>query len=225
MAWAAQVVGTIVNLSGPLMVRKADGGVRVLGLKSEVEQGDTLVSEKNTYARIRFIDNSEITLRPSTTFKIEAFAYESGKPEADSASFSLLQGGLRSLTGLLGKRNKEKFELKTPIATIGVRGTTFVAQFVPPSRAAPPTQASASALAPGLHVFVVDGTIMLSNSGGSMNFSSGQFGFTSSRQQPPVLVPNNPTLRFTPPVAFSLSPGSQTVTATAKPPTVDCEVR
>ncbi|WP_370661689.1 FecR family protein [Massilia aquatica] len=225
MAWAAQVVGTIVNLNGPLMVRKADGSVKVLGLKSEVAQGDTLVSEKNTYARIRFIDNSEITLRPGTTFKIEAFAYESGKPEADSASFSLLQGGLRSLTGLLGKRNKEKFELKTPIATIGVRGTTFVAQFVPPPGGAPPAQAGAGALAPGLHVFVVDGTIMVSNAGGSMNFSAGQFGFTPTRQQPPLMVPNNPALRFTPPVAFSLSPGSQTLAGTARPQAVDCEVR
>ena len=42
LGFAGQVAGTIVNLSGPLMVRKADGAVRVLGVKSEVEQGDTL---------------------------------------------------------------------------------------------------------------------------------------------------------------------------------------
>ena len=225
MAWAAQVAGTIVNLSGPLMVRKADGSMKVLGVKSEVEQGDTLVSEKNTYAQIRFIDNSEITLRPGTTFKIEAFAYESGKPEADSASFSLLQGGLRSLTGLLGKRNKEKFQLKTPTATIGIRGTTFVAQYVQPTTTTRSPQPGA--LLSGLHVFVIDGAIMLTNSGGSMNFSAGQFGFTPTMQQPPVMVPNNPALKFTPPPVFSMStlPQAQTQTGMTKPQTVDCEVR
>jgi hypothetical protein len=130
-AWAGQVAGTVVHLSGPLMARKADGTVKVLALKSEVESGDTLVSEKNTYAQLRFIDNSEITLRPGTTFKIEDFAYDAGKPESDSAVFSLVKGGLRSITGLLGKRNKEKFSMKTPSATIGIRGTTFVINYVP----------------------------------------------------------------------------------------------
>ncbi len=221
MAWAAQVAGTIVNLSGPLMVKKADGSVKVLGIKSEVEQGDTLVSEKNTYAQIRFIDNSEITLRPGTTFKIEAFAYEAGKPEADSASFSLLQGGLRSLTGLLGKRNKEKFELKTPTATIGIRGTTFVAQYVGPLS----LSSAGSGLSPGLHVFVIDGAIMLKNSGGSTNFTAGQFGFTPNFQTPPQTVPNNPALKFTLPTAFSLPTVSTTTTGLSKPQTVDCEVR
>jgi hypothetical protein len=127
-AWAAQVVGVVAHLSGPLLDRKADGSVKVLAAKSEVENGDTLVSEKNTYAQIRFVDNSEITLKPGTTFRIENFSYEAGKPDADSAAFSLVKGGLRSITGLLGKRNKEKFSLKTPAATIGIRGTTFIAQ-------------------------------------------------------------------------------------------------
>jgi hypothetical protein len=131
-AWAGQVAGTVVHLSGPLMARKADGAVKVLALKSEFESGDTLVSEKNTYAQLRFIDNSEITLRPGTTFRIENFAYDAGKPEEDSAAFSLVKGGLRSITGLLGKRNKEKFSMKTPSATIGIRGTTFIVQYVPP---------------------------------------------------------------------------------------------
>lgn len=225
LAWAAQVAGTIVNLSGPLMVRKADGSIKVLGVKSEVEQGDTLVSEKNTYAQIRFIDNSEITLRPDTTFKIEAFAYEAARPDGDSASFSLLQGGLRSITGLLGKRNKEKFQLKTPTATIGIRGTTFVAQFAGPGGAG--GVPGAPALTPGLHVAVIDGAIMLNNAGGSTNFSAGQFGFTPNMQTVPVLVPANPGLKFTPPPVFIPTgpAGSQTSTAMSKPQVVECEVR
>ncbi len=129
-AWA-QVAGKVTRLSGPLMAKKANGSVKVLSLRSEVENGDTLVSEKNTYAQIKFIDNSEITLRPGTTFRIDNFAFDEGKPGADAASFSLVKGGLRSITGVLGKRNKEKFALKTPSATIGIRGTTFVAQYVP----------------------------------------------------------------------------------------------
>ena len=227
LTWAGQVAGTVVHLSGPLIAKKADGSVKILARKSQVEQGDTLVAEKNTYAQIRFIDNSEITLRPDTTFKIEAFAYDEAKPDADSASFDLVKGGLRSVTGLLGKRNKEKFSLKTPTATIGIRGTTFIAQYVP----APGTGALKSpvgpALPPGLHVSVTDGQIVMTNTGGSLNFAAGQFGFVRSNVTPPVIVPVNPGLIFTPPPVFSsttvgaVNPGS----TPTRPDAVDCEVR
>lgn len=216
LGWAAQVAGTVVNLSGPLMVRKASGAVKALALKSEVEQGDTLVAEKNTYAQIRFVDNSEITLKPNTTFRVEAFAYEEGKPASDSASFTLVKGGLRSVTGLLGKRNKERFQLKTPTATIGIRGTTFTADFIGPAGTALPGQH-----APGLYVSVLDGLIVVTNAGGSQQFSAGQFGFVRGITVPPVIVPAMPELKFSPPPSFSNGPATAGVTTAA----IDCEVR
>ena len=218
---AAQVAGTVVNLSGALMVRKADGSVKVLGVKSQIEQGDTLVSEKNTYAQIKFIDNSEITLKPGTMFKVDAFSYDSAKPDGDSASFTLVKGGLRSITGLLGKRNRDKFEMKTPAATIGIRGTTFVAQYI----GAPGPGSAAAGLAPGLHVTVLDGAIQLSNQGGAQQFSAGQFGFTANVLQVPGIVPSNPGLKFTPPPVF-LAPVTATLNAASgKADAVDCIVR
>ena len=232
VAGAAQVAGTVMNLSGPLLAKKADGTARILAVKSEVEQGDTLVTQKNTYASVKFIDNSEITLRPDSSMTIDSFAFDAGKPDADSAAFSLLKGGLRSITGLLGKRNKERFSMKTPSATIGIRGTTFIVEFVPQPEAAPAAgQASkpaspASARAPGLYVHVIDGLINLSNGGGSQQFSAGQFGFTPNFVQPPVLLPVNPGIRFTPPPAFSSSsPAGTNGPGAAKPAAVDCIVR
>jgi hypothetical protein len=66
----AQAVGTVLKVSGPLSARKADGSLKNLGAGAEIQPGDTLVTGANTYALIRFIDNSEITLRPGTTFRI-----------------------------------------------------------------------------------------------------------------------------------------------------------
>ncbi|WP_288379857.1 FecR family protein [uncultured Massilia sp.] len=226
-AWAAQVAGRVERLSGPLMAKKADGSVKVLAVKSEIESGDTLVSEKNTYAQIKFIDNSEITLRPGTTFKVENFAYDEGRPEGDQASFNLVKGGLRSITGLMGKRNKEKFSLKTPNATIGIRGTTFIVQWV--DATAPQATPGPSALPPGLHLSVSDGAIVVSNPGGSLGFAAGQFGYVPGPTQPPVIVPTNPGIQFTPPPAFGNGPGAGTEGAPGGVPPksaqVDCEVR
>lgn len=256
-SWAAQVAGTVVQLSGPLLAKKADGAVRILSMKSEVESGDTLVTEKNTYAMVKFIDNSEITLKPSTTFKVENFSYDAGKPDGDNASFNLVKGGLRSVTGLLGKRNKEKFAMKTPSATIGIRGTTFIAEWVDASpeavaQAAAARQAwlmaSTAALGdampiqplmmaqgplpltpggmqPGLYLQVLDGMVALSNPAGIQLFSAGQFGFTPSFQIPPVILPQNPGLKFNPPPVFNSSTPGTTSSTSPKSNAVDCEVR
>ncbi|MGZ3184298.1 MAG: FecR family protein, partial [Telluria sp.] len=299
LSWA-QVVGTVTHLSGPLVAKKANGTVKVLAVKSEVENGDTLVSEKNTYAQIKFVDNGQITLRPGTVFKIENYSYNADKPDGDAEHLELIKGGLRSVTGLLGKRNKEKFALKTPSATIGIRGTTFIATYVPPSRPtsndmrinpnpsplseavqgklpsgapgtgtidrspdgggnltvsgklptaggstpgtptptgstgttqqgmaaqlapllnggsappvtppAPPGSGSVGlgqlpapvgpsgppSLAPGLHLQVTDGAIVVTNAGGSLGFQAGQFGYVPSVNQPPVIVPSNPGIQ------------------------------
>lgn len=228
-AWAGLVAGTVMQLSGPLMAKKADGKVKLLAIRSEVEQGDTLLTEKDSYALIKLIDNSEITLKPNSSFVIEQFSYTAEQPDGDHAVFSLLKGGLRSVTGLLGKRNKERFEMKTPAATIGIRGTTFIASYVAPAAPGGPALPKApapSALPPGLYVQVLDGMIHVTNPAGTLNFAAGQFGFTPNFQQPPVLLPVNPGLQFTPPAAFIPSSASGGATAGgSKPAAIDCVVR
>lgn len=107
-------------------------------------------------------------------------------------------------------------------ASAPASATTFTAQFVPP----PVTSQSAGSLPPGLYVAVIDGAIHLSNAGGSLNFSSGQFGFTPSAETSPIVVPANPDLQFSPPPAFGT--GLKPTTGTDLKPTtdtVDCEVR
>jgi FecR protein len=78
---------------------------------------------------------------------------------------------------------------------------------------------------PGLYVQVLDGMIHLTNGGGSQSFTAGQFGFTPSAQNPPVILPSNPGLQFTPPLAFSAPPTSQGGSGASKSGTVDCVVR
>ncbi len=83
-------------------------------------------------------------------------------------------------------------------------------------------------LAPGLYVHVIDGLINLSNKGGSQNFSAGQFGYSASLVKPPVVLPANPGIQFTPPTTFSAnnaSPSGTSLPSGGKAAVVDCEVR
>lgn len=101
-----------------------------------------------------------------------------------------------------------------------------LAQIPVPTPMGPAPKAPGNAgLAPGLYVHVIDGMIQLSNSGGSQSFTAGQFGYTRNMQAPPVMMPANPGIKFTPPPTFNMSTGPQGTSGTPKPNAVDCEVR
>lgn len=77
--------------------------------------------------------------------------------------------------------------------------------------------------APGLYVAVLDGSIKVTNPAGTTNFSAGQFGYTPSPIQPPVIVPKIPTL-LPPPPAFNPAASGNRASA-PKSTAVDCIVR
>jgi hypothetical protein len=84
----------------------------------------------------------------------------------------------------------------------------------------------APTLPPGLYVSVLDGQIVLNNKGGATNFTAGQFGYTASVTQPPVLVPKNPVVLFTLPAGFVPTSSSSAANSSGnKPGAIDCVVR
>lgn len=196
---AAQVAGVVVQLSGPMSARSPAGAVKALQVKSEVESGDTLVTSAGAYAVVRFIDNSELALKPGTTVKIDQFSFDEAKPDADRAAYTLVKGGLRSVTGLLGKRNKERFAMKTPSATIGIRGTTFFLEYLTGKGDVD----ASPGLEPGLHVHVSTGGISIVNGAGEFRYDTGQFGFIKDDKTRPVKMFTNPGMQFTPPASFN----------------------
>jgi hypothetical protein len=221
----SSVAGVVTHLSGLLRAKSGTGASRVLAVRSEVMQGDTLITEKDTYARIKFSDNGEVVLRPGTQLTIEAYAYDAVAPANDNIVLSLLKGGLRAVTGLAGQRNHDVVKVNTPTATIGIRGTNFGAIFCQADCAGVPTGSGTAPAAtpPGLYVDVSQGAIVLSNPAGSAVFTAGQFGYTPSFSSPPVMVPANVGLPFTMPPSISLNaPATQ---SDPKANMVNCTVR
>src|SRR3970040_1590585 len=100
----AAVAGTVTHLSGTLSVQRADGAVRILSQKSEVNPGDTLTTQRDSYAQINFTDGSSLTMRPNTQIKVEQYNFVQDRPQDDGSFLRLVKGGLRTVTGLVGKR-------------------------------------------------------------------------------------------------------------------------
>ena len=82
---------------------------------------------------------------------------------------------------------------------------------------------SPAALLPGLYVSVMDGMVQVTTPSW-MSFSPGQFGYTPGFVQPPVVLPTNPGLQFSPPPVFDPN-AIGTAPSGSQSSNVDCEVR
>ena len=186
--FAAAPAGEVTHVSGALLVRKSDGSSKILAPQSKVESGDLLATAGDTYARVKFTDGGEVTLRPNTQFRIESFVYDQANAATDSALFNLIKGGLRTITGALGKRKPDAYQMRTAVATIGIRGTNYGlllcqndCQNLRNNEGQVPQN--------GLHLDVAQGLISVTNPGGEKLLSIGQFGFVQNNTVPMNLVP------------------------------------
>ena len=198
-AWAD--TGAVSQLSGTLSVKKPDGTVRLLARNSEVRSGDVLSTERDSYAQIRFSDGGQITLKPGTAVKLDDFKYSADKPQEDAFLFSLLKGGLRAVTGALGKRNRDRYLMNTATATVGIRGTTFSADDCTGQR-----EGDCARLQEAVYVGVSDGEIVVRNDQGEL-LKLGHI----ARGEKPLFLSTDPGLQFAPPATFiqSLLSGRQ----------------
>jgi len=202
-AWADS--GNVSQLSGTLSVKKPDGTVRILSQKSEVRPGDTLQTERDSYAQVRFADGGQVTLKPNTTVRLDQFSFSQDKPQEDSFAIRLIKGGLRAVTGTLGRRNPQKVGVTTQTATVGIRGTTFSLDDCINDRGG-----DCSRLQPAVYVGVSDGEVVVRNEQGELSLGAGQFGHIS-RGEKPLFLSTDPGLQFAPPATFiqSLLSGRQ----------------
>lgn len=118
--------GRATSVSGVVSVKRSTGSMGIIARGSVVRPGDTVFTQPESRAVIELRDGARLTVRPSSEFRIEGYRYAENDPANDSTILRLLKGGLRTLTGLLGKRKPTAFSLNTGTATIGIRGTDFL---------------------------------------------------------------------------------------------------
>lgn len=200
---SAAGVGQVTHLSGTLMARRADGTVKLLSVKSDINEGDTLATQDGTYARVKFSDGAEVVLRPTSQLKVDAYQFKEAEPRSDNVVLNLLKGGLRKVTGLIGRRNRDSVRVAAPNATIGIRGTHFGMLLCQgdcgairlPGGAVPQN---------GLHLDVAAGQVILSNPSGTQTVNAGQFAFAPADvKTPPIVVPPSQGIQVTMPPAIA----------------------
>jgi len=118
----AEPAGKVLSADGDVLVLRGSQILR-LSRGAAVESGDQIHTGSDGKVLIVFTDSGLVWIRASSDFVVDEYSYAQGGREA--AFFSLLKGGARSVTGLIGRRTRSNFRLRVPVATIGIRGTDF----------------------------------------------------------------------------------------------------
>ena len=96
---------------------------RALKVGDLVETGSVISTGEKSTAVIKFEDGQIMVLAERTSFRIVDYKYDKQRVSQSSAVFSLLQGGLRFISGVIGATNRNSFRMNVGTATIGIRGT------------------------------------------------------------------------------------------------------
>jgi len=117
------------SVEGTAYVTRADGRQTILARGTALGVGDALSTTRNSTVRLRFTDGGETAIRPDSRITVQAYSYAREQPQSDSLILGLLKGGLRAITGSIGKRgNVDAYKLNVNTATIGIRGTDYTAR-------------------------------------------------------------------------------------------------
>jgi len=151
-----------------------------------VEEGDTIASGQPAMAQIRMNDGGVLVIRPNTRLVVKAFQFSGKEDGNERAHFSLEKGGVRAITGEIGKTNKQNYLIQTPSASIGVRGTDHEPFTL--------DSADAGVGAPGTYDKVNVGATIVENAKGSVIVKPGEVGYAADAVTAPVILPEVPAL-------------------------------
>lgn len=180
-----QEAGKVIFIFGQAWKHSTDGGKHNLKRGMPVHVGEIIETADNGQVQIRMNDNGLIAIRPGSQFKIQAFKFSGtdGAGSSDDKSyFQLLKGGFRSITGVVGQRNKKAYKVSTPVATIGIRGTDYTARIC----------SSDCQQADGLYLGVWQGGVSIGNDTGVADIDAGQYGYVAAADTAPVPVQSLP---------------------------------
>ncbi|HEY5764064.1 MAG TPA: FecR family protein [Rhodocyclaceae bacterium] len=183
-ARAAEAAGTVMASTGQVEVIDSGGGARKVARGSPLNQGDRIVTGRNGLVQIRMADGSYLSVRSNTEMALDRFEVDMANDhKASSFLISLVKGGLRAITGLIGRSNPDAYKVRTPTATIGVRGTDHEPMYIPD--ASPVFSALG---APGVYDKVNDGESYIQSAAGIVALKVGQIGHVGRPQEVPVLL-------------------------------------
>jgi len=120
-SWAN--IGSVTELTGSAIISRKNSNITV-SLGTRIETNDR-ISTKNGKLKIRFNDNTTVTVTESSSLVVDDFVY-SESTGTGKLGLSATSGTVRYVSGKIAHSDSKSVKINTPTAAIAVRGTDFV---------------------------------------------------------------------------------------------------
>ena len=172
-----RVAGKVELAEGIVRITPAGGAERRPAVGDKVREGDAIATAGQSELHLSMADGASYIVRENTRVKITAYVADGG--DADRSLIDLAQGALRAVTGWIGHYNRANYAIRTPLVTIGVRGTdhepTHLVAGDPRGK-------------PGSYDKVNDGLAVMSTDHGALEIPANKAAFLSGSGLPPQLL-------------------------------------
>lgn len=180
----AKKVGSVVELEGSVVAVDQRKVTRKLTKGHPVYLGDKIITGETGYVRLKMVDNAILDLRCFSIMVIEQYALNTTNR---TSILNLLQGSLRKVTGQIGKMTQDVYELKTPLASVGVRGTEYALRVFQSKGCGGTIDAD-----DGMYIEVIKGLVDVQNQAGSEVIAKGETAYVPLPKSKPKKVALKP---------------------------------
>jgi hypothetical protein len=121
--------GVIEFYAGKVSITHGDGRPAAAAIGAKVLEGDAIATAGDGELHIDMTDGGVLAVRPNS--QVQIASYQANGEASDHSVVNLITGGLRSITGWIGKSLAPNYRITTASATIGVRGTDHETTVIP----------------------------------------------------------------------------------------------
>ncbi|APV48576.1 hypothetical protein BWI17_02060 [Betaproteobacteria bacterium GR16-43] len=118
--------GTVDLVEGAVTVQRADKSRYTPKVGDTLNEGDGITTGKDSEIHLKMVDGGLVAVRPDTKMRIAQ--YQATGEATDRSTLGLLEGGMRVVSGWIASVNPKGYQIRTSIATIGIRGTDHETQ-------------------------------------------------------------------------------------------------
>lgn len=118
-------IGSITEAKGAGSIKRA-AKVTPAARGSAIQKNDTVSTNSQGRFRIVFLDKTNVNITENSRLVIDDFVYDGNNKSAGKIGMRLALGTAKYTSGGIAKGNPKGVGVRTPTATIAVRGTDFV---------------------------------------------------------------------------------------------------
>jgi FecR protein len=166
---APNLAGNVELIEGDVAIFKSDKSRQVPGKGDPVFATDVIVTGATGEVHFTMADGGYIAVRPNTRIRIAQ--YQANGDDDDKSIIGIVQGSLRVVSGWIGKFNPRGYQVRSSVATVGIRGTDHE------TLVRPKDSEEGEA---GLYDRVYAGRTFIQSKEGRVEVSPGRAGFHSS---------------------------------------------